>query len=44
MEVLSQVHEFTMAACLDCHRNAPTMLAHVPGIKAGPDNCNTCHR
>lgn len=44
MDVVSQVHEFTMAACLDCHRNAPTKLAHVPGIKAGPDNCNTCHR
>jgi hypothetical protein len=38
------VHEFTMAACLDCHRNAPTLLATVPGIKKGPDNCYTCHR
>jgi hypothetical protein len=44
MEVISQVSEFTMGACLDCHRNAPKILAGVPGIKKGPDNCNTCHR
>ncbi|MBM4161950.1 MAG: cytochrome c3 family protein [Ignavibacteria bacterium] len=44
MDVLGQVSEFTMGACLDCHRNAPQRLAHVAGIKIGPDNCNTCHR
>ncbi len=44
MDVISQVSDFTMAACLNCHRNAPTILANVPGIKKGPDNCWTCHR
>lgn len=44
MDVLQQVSKFTMAACLECHRNAPELLAHVPGIRKGPDNCNACHR
>jgi hypothetical protein len=44
MEVVRQVAEFTMSACLDCHRNAPARLAGIPGIKTAPDNCNTCHR
>lgn len=44
MDAVSQVHEFTMAACLDCHRTATTKLANVVGIKNGPDNCYTCHR
>lgn len=44
MDVVQQVSQFTMGACLDCHRNAPTRLAAVPGIKKGPENCNTCHR
>jgi hypothetical protein len=44
MEVVSQVSQFTMGACLDCHRNAPAILAHVPEIRKAPDNCNTCHR
>jgi hypothetical protein len=44
MEVVSQVSEFTMTACLNCHRNAPAVLAEVPGIKKGSDNCSTCHR
>jgi Cytochrome c7 and related cytochrome c/Class III cytochrome C family len=44
MDVVSQVSEFTMGACLDCHRRAPEILAGVPGIKKGPDNCWTCHR
>jgi hypothetical protein len=39
-----QVNQFTMGACLDCHRNAPTRLAEVPNIKKGPENCGTCHR
>ena len=39
-----QVVEFTMAACLNCHRNAHTVLASVPGVQNGPDNCWTCHR
>ncbi len=44
MDVLQQVSEFTMGACLDCHRNAPARLAGVPGIKKGPENCYACHR
>lgn len=44
MEVVQQVSEFTMSACLNCHRNAPAILSNVPGIKKGPDNCYTCHR
>ncbi|MEK6754818.1 MAG: cytochrome c3 family protein [Bacteroidota bacterium] len=44
MEVVSQVSEFTMTACLNCHRNAPQLLTDVPGIQKAPDNCATCHR
>jgi hypothetical protein len=44
MDVVMQVSEFTMSACLDCHRHAPEKLASVPGITKGPDNCWTCHR
>ncbi len=44
MDVVEQVHSFTMANCLDCHRNAPVILANVPGIKKGPENCYACHR
>ncbi len=44
MDVVAQVSQFTMGACLNCHRNAPTILAGVPGIKKGSDNCSTCHR
>jgi len=39
-----QVSQFTMGACLDCHRNAPTRLASVPNIQKGPENCGACHR
>lgn len=44
MDVVSQVSEFTMGACLDCHRNAPERLAGVPNIRKGPENCYACHR
>lgn len=44
MEVVRQVSQFTMASCLDCHRNAPERLKDVPGIARGPENCNACHR
>jgi hypothetical protein len=44
MEVVQQVAEFTMGACLDCHRNAPARLAQVKGIARGPEYCNACHR
>jgi hypothetical protein len=44
MDVLTQVSQFTMGACLDCHRNAPLRLAGVPNINRGPENCGSCHR
>jgi hypothetical protein len=44
MDVVRQVGQFTMAACLDCHRNAPERLADVRGIKKGPEYCSACHR
>jgi len=44
MDAVQQVSEFTMGACLNCHRNAPTQLANIAGIKKGPDNCWACHR
>jgi hypothetical protein len=44
MEVVSQVNSFTMASCLDCHRNAQEKLPDLKGIKNGPDNCWACHR
>ncbi|RPI04701.1 MAG: ammonia-forming cytochrome c nitrite reductase subunit c552 [Ignavibacteriae bacterium] len=39
-----QVSEFTMAACLNCHRNAPELLQQSHIIKKGPENCYACHR
>ena len=44
MDVVAQVSTFTMAACLDCHRNAPERLASVENVKRGPENCSACHR
>ncbi len=44
MDADVEVRDFTMAECLNCHRNATTTLASIPGIKNGPDNCWTCHR
>jgi hypothetical protein len=44
MEVVEQVSDFVMSACLDCHRNAPERLATVPGIRKGPEYCSACHR
>jgi hypothetical protein len=44
MEVVTQVSQFTMGACLDCHRNRKLRLAGVPGIKKGPEYCSACHR
>jgi len=33
-----------MGACLNCHRNARTMLPNVQDVKNGPENCGACHR
>ena len=44
MDVVEQVRQFTMAACLDCHRNAQANLPYLKHVKNGPENCWTCHR
>ena len=44
MDGAMQVSEFTMAACLNCHRNAPTLLANIHGVNKCPENCYACHR
>lgn len=44
MDVVTQVSQFTMAACLSCHRNAPQELAEVADVRKGPENCAACHR
>ena len=44
MDVVNQVSELTMGACLKCHRSAPETLGSVPGIKKGPEYCSACHR
>jgi hypothetical protein len=44
MAVVTQVYDFTMSGCLNCHRNATSVLKDVPGITIGPENCYTCHR
>jgi len=46
MDVVEQVHSFSMGACLTCHRdpheNIPYLNADT--IDEGPDNCYACHR
>jgi hypothetical protein len=44
MDKIAQVNSFTMAACLDCHRNAQEVFPNLAGINKGPDNCFACHR
>jgi hypothetical protein len=44
MDVVAQVSQFTMGACLDCHRRATESLAQIPGIAKGPEYCWACHR
>ncbi len=44
MEVAKQVSSFTMSACLDCHKNAPSRLSYIPDVKQGPTYCYACHR
>ncbi len=44
MEKVAQVHSFTMANCLNCHRNAKERLPYLKDVKNGPDHCNACHR
>jgi hypothetical protein len=44
MEVVGQVRQFTMAACLDCHRSPHENLPYLKQVKTGPENCWACHR
>lgn len=44
MEKVGQMNSFTMASCLDCHRNAHDKLPNLTEINKGPDNCWACHR
>jgi hypothetical protein len=44
MDVVKQVNSWTMNNCISCHRNAPTRLPNIAGIKKGPENCFACHR
>lgn len=44
MDKVAQVNSFTMAACLDCHRNSQRKLTYLENVKKGPENCWACHR
>lgn len=44
MDVVGQMNSFTMAACLDCHKNVHERLPELKNINQGPDNCFACHR
>lgn len=50
MEIVEQVKDFTMRACIDCHENPHENIKNIiPGkqniqINNGPINCSTCHR
>lgn len=44
MEVVNQVRQFTMKACLDCHREPHENLPYLKQVNIGPENCSACHR
>ncbi len=44
MDVIMQVSDFTMAFCLECHRNAPQLFPNLHTIRKGPEYCSACHR
>lgn len=44
MERISQHMSLRMGACLDCHRNAHSVLPAGAAAKEGPTHCNACHR
>ncbi|MDQ3019851.1 MAG: cytochrome c family protein [Bacteroidota bacterium] len=50
MEVVEQVKDFSMRACLDCHRNPHENIKNISKgkeeltINNGPTNCSACHR
>lgn len=50
MDKVEQVKDFSMKACLDCHRDPHVSIKNIiPGkegikINNGPTNCSACHR
>jgi len=44
MDKVSQVRQFTMGACLECHRNAHDNLPYLEKVNKGPEHCWACHR
>ncbi len=47
MEVVEQVHAFTMGKCIECHRNPADKMPYIKdaaSIQKGPENCGACHR
>jgi hypothetical protein len=44
MERVGQMNSFTMANCLDCHRNAHEHLPYIQNVRSGSDDCFACHR
>lgn len=44
MDVVQQVSSFTMASCLNCHREAHKRFPNLTDLKTGPENCFACHR
>jgi len=44
MDKVGQMKSFTMASCLDCHRNAHERMPELTKINLGPENCAACHR
>ncbi len=44
MDKVLQVSSFTMGSCLNCHRNAHTVLPDLKNINLGPQYCSACHR
>ncbi len=44
MDKIAQMHSFTMAACLNCHRNPKEQIPYLKNIKNGPEFCVACHR
>lgn len=47
MEKVGQMNSFTMANCLNCHRNPHENIedfSKIEKVNKGPDNCFACHR
>jgi len=44
MEKVGQMRSFTMASCLNCHRDAHSELKYIENVNNGPDYCFACHR